>query len=288
MPSVPPAAPRPATAVTPGGLRIHAIQTGWVRVKRRHRSFAGPDALRLPAILLDRAWTEWLPILCYAIEHPEGLFMLDTGETAAAMEPAHFECSRGDAFFYGRNLRFQVRPEDEAAAQLRGLGLDPAEVRQVAMTHLHSDHAGGMGGFPRAEFLISSADAGGHLGALLCRLPDASRRRPVDHDGPSDGAFPSSHTLTRDRRLRIVPTPGHSPAHQSLLVVEDDRRWLLAGDAAFDQAQVVRGEMAGIVAEPRSARATLGLLRREVEERGTILLPAHDADAPSRLRRALA
>ncbi|MBY0335921.1 MAG: N-acyl homoserine lactonase family protein [Acetobacteraceae bacterium] len=276
------------TALTPGGLRVHAIQTGWVRVKRRHRSYAGPDALRLPAILLDRAWTEWLPILCYAIEHPEGLFLLDTGETAAAMDPAHFACTRGDAVFYGRNLRFQVRPEEEAAAQLRALGLDPGAVRTVVMTHLHSDHAGGMGGFPRAEFLVSRADAGGHLGTLTCRLPAASRLRPVEHDGPPDGAFAASHPITRDRRLRLVPTPGHSPAHQSLLIVEGDRRWLLAGDAAFDQGQVARGEMAGIVADPGSARGTLEVLRREIEEQGTVLLPAHDAEAPSRLRRAMA
>jgi glyoxylase-like metal-dependent hydrolase (beta-lactamase superfamily II) len=278
----PPVAP-PVTVTTPGGLRLHAFQTGWVRVKARHRVLSGPAALRLPAILLDSAWTPWLPILCYAIEHPEGVILVDTGETARAMESAYFACSRGDAFFYGRNLRFVVRPQEEIGAQLRGVGLEPERVRWVAMTHLHSDHMGGMGSFPRSRFLLSRGDAEGHLGALTCRIPEGLVREAVDHDGPAIGAFAASRAITRDGAVLLVPTPGHSPAHQSVLLREGERHWLFAGDAAFDLGQVERQEAAGIVADVPAARETLQRLQRQLALAPTLLLPAHDPEAPARL-----
>jgi glyoxylase-like metal-dependent hydrolase (beta-lactamase superfamily II) len=280
----PPPAPPPVTVTTPGGLRLHAFQTGWVRVKARHRRLDGPAALRLPAILLDSAWTPWLPILCYAIEHPEGVLVVDTGETARATEPDYFACSRGDAFFYGRNLRFAVRPEEEIGAQLRAVGIAPERVRWVAMTHLHSDHMGGMGSFPHSRFLLSRGDALGHLGALTCRIPEGLTREAVDHDGPAIGAFAASRTVTRDGALRLVPTPGHSPAHQSVLLQEGEWHWLFAGDAAFDLDQVERQEAAGIVADVPAARETLGRLQRQLALAPTLLLPAHDPGAPARLR----
>lgn len=281
----PPPTPRALTVTTPGGLRLHAIQTGWVQVKTRHRRLSTPAPLRLPSILLDRAWTPWLPILCYAIEHPEGVLLVDTGETARAMDPAHFACSRGDAFFYNNNLRFAVRPEEEVGAQLRGLGIEPERVRWVAMTHLHSDHTGGMPALRRSRFLLSREDANGHLGTLTCRIPEGLDREAIRHDGPAIGAFAASHAVTRDGALLLVPTPGHSPAHQSVLLRDGDRHWLFAGDAAFDLAQVEQEEVAGIVADVPAATDTLRRLRRQLTMAPTLILPAHDAGAMERLRR---
>lgn len=50
LPDAPPN-PAPRTFDLASGLRLHAIQTGWVAVKRPHRSFDGPDAMALPAIV---------------------------------------------------------------------------------------------------------------------------------------------------------------------------------------------------------------------------------------------
>ena len=84
-------------------------------------------------------------------------------------------CDAASGWFYGRNLRFAVSRDDEIGPQLGGLGIDPAAVRTVAMPHLHSDHTSGMGWFPNADFAVSAADANGHAGALMCRVPDRAR-----------------------------------------------------------------------------------------------------------------
>ena len=279
----PPATPAPVTVTTPGGLRLHAIQTGWVQVKTRHRTLAGPALLRLPGILLDARWTPWLPILCYVVEHPEGILLVDTGETARTADPAYFACAPGDAFFYTRNLRFALRPEDEVGPQLRRLGIAPEAVGRVVMTHLHSDHTGGMPHLAQSRFLVSQADAAGHRGALSCRFPPELRREVVALDGPPLGAFPASHALTRDGALQILPTPGHSPGHQSVLLREGDWNWLFAGDAVFDAEQLARGEVAGIVEDVGAATDSLARLRRQLGLAPTVLLPAHDPGAAARL-----
>ncbi|MEO0565318.1 MAG: hypothetical protein AAF125_24640, partial [Chloroflexota bacterium] len=70
----------PLTVTTPGNIRIHHIQTGFVAVKSAHRSYDGRDGVGFPAIMADSSWTEWMPITAWAIEHPEGVILIDTGE----------------------------------------------------------------------------------------------------------------------------------------------------------------------------------------------------------------
>ena len=134
-------------------------------------------------------------------------------------------------------------------------------VRRVALTHLHSDHVGGLGWFPQARVRVSAGDAGGHPGALLCRMP-MERVEAVAHERGPVGAFAAHHPLTADGAALLVPTPGHTGGHQSVLVRDGARSWLLAGDAAFDMDQVRDRRRAGIAADPRAATATLEVLAR--------------------------
>ena len=71
-------------------MKIHAISTGTVAVKIRQIEGSGRGKRRQLNMLLDREWTEPLPIYCYAIEHPEGMIVVDTGETAQTADPNYF------------------------------------------------------------------------------------------------------------------------------------------------------------------------------------------------------
>ncbi|MGL6208755.1 MAG: N-acyl homoserine lactonase family protein [Paracoccaceae bacterium] len=275
-PSAAPPTPEPQVFQLTPKIRLHAIQTGWVAVKSVHRRKRGPDATRFPAIFADPRWTEWLPILAWVIEHPEGLIVVDTGETARMLDPEYANCDPGNALFYNRNLRVALTEADEIGPQMRRAGLDPDAVGRVIMTHLHSDHMGGMGWFPRAEFLISETDFGGHLGTLTCRIPNGLNRTPVRYGSDAVGPFAASHAVTADGSVCIVPTPGHTPGHQSVRITDGRRSWLLGGDAAFTLDQVQTGQIAGVVAEPRAARNTLATLRDEASGTDATLLFTHD------------
>lgn len=84
-------------------MRIHPIRTGQVRIRERMRRGVRGPARR--AAMLTGPWSEPLPVLAWAIEHPEGVIVVDTGERAGVR----------DAPF----ARFEVTPEDELGPGLR-------------------------------------------------------------------------------------------------------------------------------------------------------------------------
>ncbi|MEM6335194.1 MAG: N-acyl homoserine lactonase family protein [Bacteroidota bacterium] len=270
----------PAEPIALGSITVRPIRTGSVAVKRVHQAYGGPVSLVFPALVVDPRWTPWLPITCWLIEHPDGPIMVDTGETAKVHEAGYFGCDAGVQFVYERLLRFDVPAPLEVGAQLRELGIPPEEIGTVALTHLHSDHAGGLHHFPNATFYTSQQEAvRPPQGALPCRWPAGFRPTPVEYsDGPW-GAFPTSKALTQDGRVRLIPTPGHTWGHQSVLVEENGQFVLLAGDASFSRAQVDERVVAGICERPRKARYTLDLIAEHLQAfPDTAYLASHAAE----------
>jgi hypothetical protein len=97
-------------------MKINAIQTGTVAITTKWREGAGRGRRRLMNMLLDREWTEPLPIYAFAIEHPEGVVVVDTGETARVSEPGYFP--RWQPFFRFA-VRERVEPEQEIGPPAR-------------------------------------------------------------------------------------------------------------------------------------------------------------------------
>jgi glyoxylase-like metal-dependent hydrolase (beta-lactamase superfamily II) len=154
-------------------MKIHAIQTGTVAITTKWREGVGHGRLRLVNTLLDREWTEPLPIYAFVIEHPEGVIVVDTGETSRVSEPGYFP--RWQPFFR-LAVREQVQPAQEIGPQLEQLGILPSDVRRVVMTHLHTDHAGGLHHFPDNEILVSRDEleyAGDYVGVFAATRTSA-------------------------------------------------------------------------------------------------------------------
>ncbi|MEM9953040.1 MAG: N-acyl homoserine lactonase family protein [Chloroflexota bacterium] len=271
----------PATLTTASGIKIHHIQTGWVAVKRSHRAYDGIDGMGILAIATDKFWTEWLPITAWAIENPEGVIVIDTGETARVYQPDYYQA--GDAVFYGSFLRFAVTPEDEIGAQLTTLGIPPDEVRWVVQTHLHGDHMGGMHAFPNAEFIISAQDYPMSVGALPYHYPDWLNPTFTTFTGEPLAGFDGSYALTDAGDVLIVSTAGHSNGHQSVILRDGDLSFFFAGDATFDEQQLQDVITAGIVANPTESRTTTQRIQDYVRSTDTIYLPSHDHNTRSRL-----
>lgn len=283
----PPASPAPISVTVAPGLRVHAVQTGWVRVKAAHRAWAGPPTLRTLAVALDPRWTEWLPITAWVVEHPEGVLLVDVGETPQVAAAGYFACDPGTRWVYEHLLRFAVPPAAALGAQLARLGVPGAAVRWVALTHLHSDHAGGLGDVgPGAAVLVAKREFDGpRRGALPCRWPAGFRPRLVDYAPVPVGPFAASYPLTAAGDVWLVPTPGHSRGHQSVLLTPSGGPTVcLAGDATFSEAQLLSGEQAGICEDAGDAARSAAVLRDLVADQPTVYLPSHDAGAASRLR----
>jgi glyoxylase-like metal-dependent hydrolase (beta-lactamase superfamily II) len=268
-------------------MKIHAIQTGTVSIKTRQVEGVGHGTRRQLNMFLDRQWTEPLPIYAFAIEHPEGVIVVDTGETARATEPGYFPSWHP---FYRFGLREWVTPEQEIGPQLRALGITPADVRRVVLTHLHTDHAGGLHHFPGTEILAAREDiayASGRLGRLRGypndRWPTWFHPIPLDLTPTPCGPFPQSLALTEAGDVTIVGLHGHTPGHLGVLVDEGDHAVLLAGDASYSEDLMLRGVVDGPSPDDAVVKRTHERIRALAAERPTVYLVAHDPQTADRL-----
>jgi N-acyl homoserine lactone hydrolase len=149
-------------------MRVHAIQTGLVRIKRSQVVGRGHGFRRRLAPLADQDWSEWLPTYAYAIEHPEGVILVDTGASADVMRLPRWHP------YFRFAVRFAIEPEQEAAPQLKAHGVTARDVKQIVLTHMHCDHDGGLSGFPQSEVFVAPGElrmAAGFAGQLRGYLP---------------------------------------------------------------------------------------------------------------------
>lgn len=268
-------------------MEIHAIQTGTVAVRARQRKGVGRGRARLARTLMDRRWTEPLPIHAWLVHHPEGPIVVDTGETARVNDPGYLP--RWHPYFKV-GLREWVKPEDEIGPKLKALGFSPDDIRWVVMTHLHTDHAGGLSHFPRSEILVHRSEldnASGLMGKvrgfLPHRWPPWFSPRPFDLSEEAFGPFPTSLHVTDAGDVTIVATPGHTEGHVSVILDEGPRSVLFAGDASYTQALMVEGAVDGVAPDERAARETLDRIRELSRQRPVVYLPSHDPEAAGRL-----
>jgi len=170
-----------------------------------------------------------------------------------------------------------MKDEDAVVARLAALGVRPDDVAIVVNSHLHFDHAGNNGAFPRATF-IAQAD---HL-AFAKGKPNFPG---VYWDIPELTYVPVAGRSKVARGVEVVPTPGHAPGHQSLVVdLAETGRVVLTGDAAFTRANLERGEIPAM--DQVAAKESLALIRSLANGDVSRMFTSHDADAWATWRHA--
>jgi glyoxylase-like metal-dependent hydrolase (beta-lactamase superfamily II) len=268
-------------------MKIHAIQTGTVAIKRQQREGIGTGRRRFLNTLLDREWTERLPIYAFLIEHAEGLLLVDTGETSRTADPGYFPAWHP---YFRFGVREWVEPEEEIGPGLERLGFSPGDVRRVVLTHLHTDHAGGLHHFPSSEILaspteiaIASGARGRARGYLNQHFPDWLRLRPLELDDGPFGPFPAAKRLTAVGDVVALPAAGHTPGQIAVAVLDGSATYLLAGDSSYTQDTMLRGIVDGVAPDDGDAKATLDRIRAYATEAPTVYLPSHDPDTAQRL-----
>jgi N-acyl homoserine lactone hydrolase len=268
-------------------MRIHAIQTGTVAITETWRRGKGHGAVRRLNTLLDRRWTEPLPIYAWVIEHPEGVIAVDTGETARATQPGYFPAWHPYLRFAVREV---VRPEQEIGPQLRALGIDPQDARWLVMTHLHTDHAGGLAHFPDVDILVSRTEytaARGFRGRIegypSNRWPDWFAPRLLDFEDRPYGPFAQSLPLTRSGDVVLVPTPGHTRGHLSVVVQDGNYAVFLAGDTSYTEGLLLAQAPDGVGPDEAQEIDTQRRILQLAQSVPMVYLPTHDPASAQRL-----
>lgn len=257
-------------------MRIHALSTGTVRVKEAFlHARSGPT--RQVRLFTPGPFSDPLPIHLWVVEHGGQRILVDTGETATA----------NDVPF----ARFDVTPDQELPGVLATVGVTPDEIDHVVLTHMHGDHMDGAVHL-RHPVLVHDAELAfqhslsSRFFARVLRqpIPGGVEFKPFALDGGPFGAFTASHPLTADRRVVVVATPGHTPAHVSVICVDDDgRHVLLAGDASDNLEQLHARRPDAIGPKPKVFVETLDRILAHGREHPTVFLPSHDPQSAARL-----
>ncbi|NEC21087.1 MBL fold metallo-hydrolase, partial [Streptomyces parvus] len=153
----------------------------------------------------------------------------------------------GKEFAYGY-ARPRVDPALAAVNQVRAMGLDPADVRNIVLTHMDLDHVGGLSDFPRAKVHLHRLE---HRAAMERATFRAKKRyRPlmwahdphfVTYDEPGEPWFGFEAVRSLEGlppEILLVPLFGHTHGHSGV-AVDTGNGWLLhAGDAYFDPREI--------------------------------------------------
>jgi N-acyl homoserine lactone hydrolase len=151
---------------------------------------------------------------CYLIHHVQGWFLWDTGlADAVAAVPAGVKAGNG---------AFLVKRTKTLAAELDALGVKPADIKGMAVSHTHPDHIGNVEEFPQTMLYVQKAEY---------EWPDADGK-PRFNPGHPVTLLEGDRDLFGDGSVVIISTPGHTPGHQSLLVrLPKTGAVVLSGDA---------------------------------------------------------
>lgn len=188
------------------------------------------------------------PALCALIEHPtRGFILYDTGYSehffnATAPLPERL---------YRWVTPVSITPGETLPAQLRRLGIAPADIGHVLISHFHGDHVAGIRDYPNARFTSMRADFdamrnASRLGNLLkgqlpALLPSNFEGRLAFAEDARTVALPvecrpfeHGFDLFGDASLLAVPLPGHTRGQMGLLLRQADGRMLfLVADACW-------------------------------------------------------
>jgi N-acyl homoserine lactone hydrolase len=261
-------------------MKIHALRTGTVRVKHSFL-FASRGPRRQLDLFMPGAWSDPLPIHCWAIEHNGRLLLVDSGENAAVRDVPF--------------ARFEVTREQELPGALAAVGLSVDDVSEVVLTHHHGDHVDGLTHL-HAPVRMNEAERR-HLDSRFSRVMRRVLRQPLPPgfapetftiDGGPFGAFRHSRALSDDGRVVAVQTPGHTPGHISVICIDDsDHHVMLAGDATDTLEQLHARRADAIGPDPEVHVATLETILAHCARHPTVYLPSHDPESAARLAEAV-
>jgi N-acyl homoserine lactone hydrolase len=143
---------------------------------------------------------EQMPVFVWTIDHPAGRVLVDTG-------------------------MIDSRPEIDDMSPTPHPEHIPRDVACVINTHLHYDHCGGNRLFPGVPIHVQAREL-----ADARSLDNYTIREWVDFDGATYVEHEGEVELLPG--IRLVPTPGHTDGHQSVLVVTGGRPVVVGGDVA--------------------------------------------------------
>jgi glyoxylase-like metal-dependent hydrolase (beta-lactamase superfamily II) len=263
-----------------GRWTVHALQAGGLRLDGGAMFGVVPKPLWERRAKPDERNRIPLGMRCFLVEHDVGLVLIETG--AGNKEDAKFH------EIYGvENAGADGRTALEDG--LRTAGFRPEDVAVVIDTHLHFDHAGGNtyrdhGGevrltFPRARYVVQAGEYhyATHTNERTAGSYFPHNFVPVQEAGAFDFVTGEQDIVPG---IRVIPTPGHTPHHQSVLLDSAGDRALVIADLVPTTAHMPLPWIMGYDVEPLVTLETKRRILAQAEAEDWLVIFVHDAAIP--------
>jgi glyoxylase-like metal-dependent hydrolase (beta-lactamase superfamily II) len=255
-----------------GRLTCHALEGGRQHLDGGAMFGVVPKVLwerRIPADARNRIP---LALRCLLVEHDDGLVLIDTGI-------GNKENDKFRAIYGVDNAGQDSRTKLEDA--LHELGHGPGDVKWVINTHLHFDHAGG----------DTWRDPGGKVGLAFPKARYAVQKGELDFARHTNERTAGSYLAHNFQDvpfqliegeaeilpgIRGIPTPGHVPYHQSVLIESGGERACFIADLVPTSAHLPLPWIMGYDLEPLVTLETRRRIYQRAEAELWLLVFEHD------------
>jgi glyoxylase-like metal-dependent hydrolase (beta-lactamase superfamily II) len=259
-----------------GRWRIHAIQAGGQKLDGGAMFGVVPKVLWERRIPADERNRIQLGMRCLLIEHDIGPILIDTG--AGNKEDQKFYDIYG---IENSGEPGPTRLEDG----LRAIGFSPDDVKLVISSHLHFDHAGGnttkdpsgviRPTFPNARYAINrdEYDYANHPNERTAGSYFKHNYVPLAEAGLVDWIHGEQEVAPG---IRAIPTPGHTPHHQGLLIDGGTETAFFIADLVPTVAHLPLPWIMGYDVEPLVTLETKRRILKRALEEDWLLVFEHD------------
>jgi N-acyl homoserine lactone hydrolase len=259
-----------------GVRRVVLLTLGWEELPKSVSVHGAPAAERLRE-----------PVPGVLLECDGGWLLLDTGFNTALIRDPALRRRYYPSVEYRPVLPGPGEPLEEALSEV---GVDMADIHAVAVSHLHSDHAGGLKHFAgRVPVHVQETELA--YGLSGHPEPETHSIYRVDFDDPRIDWRRASGDAEIAPGVTAVLTAGHTPGHQSFVVdLEGGGGFVFAFDAA-DLTENIEHELpvgSTIGIDPEETVEPIRRLKSLAAERGYRLVPGHDPEVWPALTEELA
>jgi len=149
------------------------------------------------------------------------------------------------------------KPDQALRVQLQRRQIRPEDITLVVNTHLHFDHCGSNASFPKAKFYVQAKEL--RYAYAPDRFQKAAYIREFFDAGFDYVAVRGRYQLAED--IILIPTPGHSIGHQSVLIKGEEKSYVYCGDAAPLRENLEKRNIPGVLYRADEALGSLDKLR---------------------------